>query len=292
MFETTPPFKSILNAKLERGAYRGRLAPTPSGYLHAGHARTFGIAHSRARDARGTLVLRIEDVDKLRCKELYVKAAVEDLRWAGLTWDEGPDVGGEHGPYFQSKRSKLYLEALKYLISKDLVYPCFKSRSQVRAASALAEPWEVAGLEPEVLYPAAFRPDLPCAAAPETALKNPQHFNWRFKAQDGANVEFDDLNYGAQSFEAGKHFGDFLVWRKEGCASYELAVVADDIAMGISEVVRGADLLLSTARQVLIYKAFNAELPAFFHCPLILGADGKKLSKSAHRVNRGDFFKE
>lgn len=253
--------------------YRGRIAPTPSGFLHLGHARTFRIACERARLFGGKIVLRIEDIDSQRTRQIYKDQIIPDLKKAGITWDEGDDIGGDFGPYTQSNRLNFYKEAFFKLLKKNLIYPSFESRAQIRALSKA--PCAKSGdFEPEAIFPLSLRPksfEMP---------QNPLLCNWRFKVPQDRVVEFEDKLAGHQRFVGQVDFGDFLVWRKSGEPSYELAVVADDIAMQISEVVRGRDLLLSTARQILLYEAFEAEIPYFAHCPLLLDASQKKLSKS------------
>lgn len=255
------------------GSYRGRLAPTPTGLLHVGHARTFALAARRAKDAGGTLILRIEDLDAARCRPEFTQAALEDLRWLGLSWQEGPDVGGSYGPYFQSQRAASFSETWRKLHATGSIYPCDKSRKDVERA--LSAPHAEDDAEP--IFPAELRP--PDGHGTEATA--PGASNWRFRVPDGEKVTFVDALQGPQSFVAGKDFGDFLVWRKDGMPAYELAVLSDDHAMGITEVVRGADLLLSTARQLLVYRALGWPSPAFAHAPLINDAQGRRLAKRA-----------
>ncbi len=256
--------------------YRGRLAPTPTGRLHLGHARTFWLAQARARAAGSgaKLVLRMEDLDPARCQPEFAAAAIEDLRWLGLQWDEGPDVGGPFAPYAQSQRREVYLDAWRRLRDGGFIYPCTRSRADVQRA---AQAPHAEDEEAEPVYPLEWRPSrgtgreipVPCAAKA----------NWRFRVPDGEGVEFGDALQGPQRFTAGKDFGDFLIWRRDDVPAYELAVVADDHAMQISEVVRGADLLRSTARQILIYRALGWTPPAWAHAPLLLDDSGKRLAK-------------
>lgn len=258
--------------------YRGRIAPTPSGFLHLGHARTFATACERARLFGGKIVLRIEDIDSQRTRQIYKDQIIPDLKKAGITWDEGDDIGGDFGPYTQSKRLNFYKEAFFKLLEKNLVYPSLESRAQIKALSKAPCEKQPSGksddFEKEAIFPLSLRPktfEMP---------QNPLLCNWRFKVPQGRVVEFEDKFAGHRRFVGQIDFGDFLVWRKSGEPSYELAVVADDIAMQISEVVRGRDLLLSTARQILLYETFSAKIPDFAHCPLLLDASQKKLSKS------------
>lgn len=254
-------------------AYRGRLAPTPTGFLHVGHARTFALAAQRARAAGGALILRIEDLDASRCRAEFVQAALDDLAWLGIHWQEGPDVGGPFAPYVQSQRGSTYLGAWERLKQAGVIYPCAHSRSDV--AHALAAPHAEDDAEP------IFPPSLRSPTGTGKDVQNPGPINWRFRVTDGEAVTFEDGLQGRQVFVAGRDFGDFLVWRRDGFPSYELAVVADDIAMDITEVVRGADLLLSTARQILLYRALQETTPSWMHVPLVFGMDGKRLAKRA-----------
>lgn len=250
--------------------YRGRLAPSPTGLLHLGHARTFWIAAQRAAQQLGTLVLRNEDLDPQRCRAEFVAAMYEDLRWLGIRWSEGPDCGGPCAPYSQGQRREFYLEAWRQLRAADAIYPCTCSRQDV--AQAAAAPNNEGDDEP--IYPGTCR-----QRARRLDLSTPSGVNWRFRVPDGEEVAFSDQHFGSQRYFAGRHFGDFLVWRRDDVPAYQLAVVVDDAAMGITEVVRGADLLRSTARQILIYRALKLELPQFYHCDLVRDASGVRLAK-------------
>ena len=256
--------------------YRGRLAPSPTGYLHLGHARTFWTAQLRATARQGALVLRNEDLDRARCKPEFVTAMYEDLRWFGFRWQEGPDCGGALGPYSQSERLAWYEAALEKLCAGGFIYPCACSRQDV--LRALTAPH--AG-EEEPTYPGTCRPK----STPLTPALSPLEMNsrpatnWRFRVPDGEIISFVDGCCGPQSFEAGRDFGDFIVWRQDGFPSYQLAVAVDDSAMGITEVVRGADLVKSTARQLLLYRALGLKPPEFYHCPLVTDEAGVRLAK-------------
>ena len=255
--------------------YRGRLAPSPTGYLHVGHARTFWTAWRRARARQGTLVLRDEDLDPDRSRPEFAAAMIEDLRWLGLDWQEGPDCGGPYAPYVQSLRRPLYRAAFERLRERALVYPCTCSRQDV--LRALGAPHSG---EEEPVYPGTCRPpDVRSGECESGRRPNSPRINWRFRVRDGQEVHFVDEARGPQCFEAGKDFGDFVVWRHDDVPSYQLAVVVDDAAMRITEVVRGGDLLLSTARQLLLYRALELEPPAFYHCPLVTDAAGARLAK-------------
>jgi glutamyl-tRNA synthetase len=247
--------------------YRGRLAPSPTGFLHLGHARTFWAAQERARASGGTLILRNEDLDHARCKPEFVAAMFEDLRWFGLEWDEGPDVGGEFTPYSQSERMNLYRAALEKLCAGNLVYPCTCSRKDIQQAIAAPH-----AEDDEPIYSGKCRSN-------RLSEIGKQKFSWRFRVPDGETISFLDENFGEQKFVAGKDFGDFVVWRGDDVPAYQLACVVDDAVMKITEVVRGADLLVSTARQFLLYHALGWNPPRFFHCELIRNENGKRLAK-------------
>ena len=249
---------------------RGRLAPTPTGLLHVGHARTY--ARAAARGAGRGLVLRIEDLDSPRCREEWVSSCVRDLRWLGLDWSEGPDRGGPHGPYRQSKRTSLYLDIWRQLARAGAIYPSPHSRRDVEEA-ALA-PQQSLPPEAESIFPPSLRPP-----AGRSSVSEPGSVAWRFRVPDGRTLEFRDGEAGLVRRTAGEDFGDFVVWRRDQLAAYELAVVADDHAMEIEEVVRGEDLLTSTARQLLLYEALGWQPPAFCHLPLVRDPAGIRLAK-------------
>jgi glutamyl/glutaminyl-tRNA synthetase len=267
-------------------SYRGRLAPSPTGHLHLGHARTFWTAYARARDAGGVLVLRDEDLDPARSRPEFAAAMLEDLRWLGLDWQEGPDVGGPYAPYTQSERRTLYLDAWARLVASGHVYPCSCSRKDIARAAEAPHEAPTAGAsaadvvraaaDDEPHYPGTCRPR---AGHKPRAAESPLGLNWRFRVPDGEEVVFEDLNRGRQSFVAGRDFGDFVVWRRDDVPAYQLAVVVDDALMRITEVVRGADLLKSTARQMLLQRALDFPTPAYFHCDLVTDERGERLAK-------------
>lgn len=250
--------------------YRGRIAPSPTGYLHLGHARTFWVANHRARAAGGKLVFRNEDLDRQRCKPEFVAAMYDDLRWLGLDWDEGPDVGGPFSPYSQSQRRDVYLGCWRILRDRGFIYPCSCSRKDMERA--LQAPHED---DDEIPYPGTCRSQIDAAKSWDV----PAGISWRFKMPDGAKISFTDLNFGLQQFIAGEDFSDFLIWRRDDVPAYQLAVVADDAAMQITEVVRGADLLKSTARQLLLIRALEFAVPQYFHCPLVRDEHNVRLAK-------------
>lgn len=240
--------------------YRGRLAPSPTGGLHLGIARTSLCAWLRARQSRGSLVLRIEDIDTPRVVPGSAASIMDDLRYLGLDWDEGPDCGGPFGPYMQSQCTQRYLDALAQLRARGLAYPCTCSRKEIAGLASAPH----GDLGP--LYPGTCRSGARPNARPPAL---------RFK-HDGPAPGFTDLLAGPYPDPV---VDDFVLQRGDGMFSYQLAVVVDDIAMQISEVVRGDDLLSSTPRQLALYRALGAEPPAFLHVPLLLGPDGRRLSK-------------
>ncbi len=247
--------------------YRGRLAPSPTGLLHLGHARTFWVAQQRAKENEGTLILRNEDLDSTRFKMEFVPAMIEDLRWFGFEWQEGPNCGGPFAPYNQSERMHFYHAALEKLRIGGFIYPCTCTRKDIRLAASAPH-----SENDEPIYPGT------CRQNRQSATGN-RKFSWRFRVPDGETVAFNDGNRGAQVFVADRDFGDFVVWRHDGVPAYQLACAVDDAAMEITEVVRGEDLLISTARQILLYRALGLEPPAFFHCELMKDDSGVRLAK-------------
>jgi glutamyl-tRNA synthetase len=246
--------------------------------LHLGHARTFWIAQERAKSRHGALILRNDDLDQARCRPEFVSAILEDLRWFGFDWTEGPYCGGPFGPYQQSSRYLFYRSAFELLRAGNYIYPCTCSRKDILASSRAPH----AADDEEPIYPGTCRwrlasSEAPASSPPATST-NPR-ISWRFRVPDGEIVAFLDARLGPQQFVAGRDFGDFVVWRHDDVPAYQLACAVDDAAMGITEVVRGADLLLSTARQLLLYRALGLVPPAFYHCKLVLDESGKRLAK-------------
>jgi glutamyl/glutaminyl-tRNA synthetase len=264
-----PPPLPTLNSQLSTLSsplpipYLGRLAPSPTGHLHLGHARTFWIAAERARAAGGKLLLRNDDLDAIRFRLDFVAAMLEDLRWLGFTWEE-PIIA-------QSQRLPLYRTALARLHAAGAIFPCTRTRRDV--LEAIGAPHE-GGENDEPVYPPQFRPP---ADAPLPPLD--LSVNWRLRVPDGETLTFNDAALGPQSATTGRDFGDFLVWRKDGVPSYQLACAVDDADLHITEVVRGADLIKSTFRQLLIFRALGAPAPQFYHAPLMLDEAGVRLAK-------------
>ena len=241
------------------------------------------MAQQRARARNGSLILRNEDLDLDRCKPEFIQAMSDDLHWFGFEWNEGPDLGGPFAPYHQSGRISIYRETLAKLIALGAVYPCTCSRKDIQ--SAITAPHAA---DDEAIYPGTCRGKQSCKlqvegcklAEPATSNLQPAtQFSWRFRVPDGEAISFVDGNLGPQQFIAGRDFGDFVVWRHDDLPAYQLACVTDDAAMAITEVVRGADLLVSTARQLLLYRALGLTAPAFFHCPLMTDENGMRLAK-------------
>jgi glutamyl-tRNA synthetase len=239
----------------------GRLAPSPTGAQHIGNARTYLIAWLAARRRGGRVVLRIEDIDSPRIKPGAAEGALEDLRWLGLDWDEGPS--------FQAERLPVYESALQVLQSKELVYPCTCSRSDVeRAASAPHAEHE----GPAYPGTCAYR------TAADAANLGDRPFAWRFRVKPEA-VEYMDGFRGRTEIRLREIGGDFVVWKSEGTPAYQLAVVVDDAAQQVTEVIRGDDLVTSTPRQLLLYEALGLTSPRFIHVPLVVGSDERRLAK-------------
>jgi glutamyl/glutaminyl-tRNA synthetase len=245
-------------------AYIGRLAPSPTGLLHLGHAATFWTAYQQTCSVTGTLLLPVEDLDTQRSKPHFTDAILEDLAWLGISW-QSPIL-------YQSQRLPLYREALDQLLITGHIYPCHCSRKDL--AGMMHAPHEDTDDEP--VYPGICRPALD---AQQREAPFQPNINYRFRVFDEAAIRFEDKNLGLQSFRAGADFGDFLVWRKDGLPSYQLACVVDDADTNITDVVRGRDLLKSTARQILLQRALNLPKPAYFHIHLLTDEHGIRLAK-------------
>ena len=246
-------------------SYIGRLAPSPTGHLHLGHARTFWIAAERARQAGGKLLLRNDDIDAIRFKFDYVATMIEDLRWLGFAWEEPMISQSDHMPSYRAALEKLH--------TAGLIYPCAQSRRDV--AEAITAPHE-GGEHDEPVFPSQLRPPID---SPVPELGTDISINWRFRVPDEEELTFIDGSAGKQTAVVGRDFGDFVVWRKDNIPSYQLTCVVDEISMGITEVVRGADLIRSTFRQLLLFHALNHTPPDFYHCPLMLDDQGERLAK-------------
>ena len=237
-----------------------RLAPSPTGALHLGNARTFLVNWAIARQRGWRVVLRIEDLDTPRVKGGAIEQTIDTLAWLGLDWDEGPTI--------QSEDLSAYAGAMRTLAARGLVYPCELTRAQIeRAVSAPNEG------DAETPFPRSLRPRISSRAFEDTGS------NWRLVVEPG-EVGFVDAFVGARAFDPSREIGDFVVWTKRRCPSYQLAVVVDDAAQGITQVVRGDDLLPSTARQLTLWRALGlGREPTYTHLPLVRGADGRRLAK-------------
>ena len=238
--------------------------------MHIGHACTFWTAYQRTLQHGGTLVFRNEDLDPQRSKPNYATAMLEDLRWLGIRWKEGPDLGGPCAPYEQSRRREFYLDTWRRLRDGRFIYPCTCSRKDLALSAAAPNEGD-----DEPLYPGRCREKV----AEAMRYESPAGVNWRFRVPDGEAIGFDDLHQGLQHYTTGRDFGDFVVWRRDDVPAYQLAVVTDDAAMQITEVVRGADLLKSTARQLLLIRALGLPEPAYYHCDLLRDEAGVRLAK-------------
>jgi glutamyl-tRNA synthetase len=243
---------------------RTRLAPSPTGALHVGNARTFLLTWLHARAAGGSVVLRIDDLDGPRVKAGREKDAIEDLRWLGLDWDAGEPI------FRQSERKAVYDAACERLREAGLAYPCVCTRSEVESAASAPH-----GPEGPP-YPGTCRGRFADARAARAATGRESAL--RFVARPGP-VAFEDLFAGPQGFETSVETGDFVIRKSNGTAAYQLATVLDDAASGVDLVIRGEDLLSSTARQILLQEALNLPRPSYLHLPLVVGPDGLRLAK-------------
>jgi glutamyl-tRNA synthetase len=250
---------------------RGRFAPSPTGELHLGHARTALAAWLSTRAAGGRFIVRVEDLDGPRVVPGAEARILADLAWLGLDWDEGPDIGGAHAPYRQSQRLERFESAIQGLIRQGRAFPCFCSRAEVaRAAQAPHGP-----SDDGPRYPGSCRALTPDEVAHKLKSRRP---SIRLRVEPGI-IEWIDGVHGAQREDVSATVGDFVIRRADDVPAYQLAVVVDDAAMQVSEVVRGDDLLTSTARQIALYRALELSPPRFAHVPLVLGPDGARLSK-------------
>ncbi len=262
----TLPISSVENV-------RGRFAPSPTGELHLGNIWTALLAWLQVRQAGGTFVLRVEDLDPDRSRPQLARQQMDDLRWLGLDWDEGPGTGGPHAPYVQRERTTYYAAVLDRLAAHDLIYPCYCTRAEVRAAaSAPHEPEEQGG------YPGTCRHLTPAERQERAARGRRPSLRIRMPGTP-TPIHFDDLCRGPMDEDLASQAADFVLRRADGVHAYQLAVVVDDGMMGITHVVRGADLLSSTARQIWLHRLLGYPPPRFGHVPLLLGSDGHRLSK-------------
>lgn len=248
---------------------KGRFAPTPSGFLHLGNVFCSLLAWLYAKKTGGSITLRIEDLDPQRCSRAKADALARELEWLGLTWDEGAYVSEDSEHYFQSQRSDIYAEYFARLEAQKLVYPCFCSRGELHAAEA---PHASDG---RIIYAGTCRTLSQAEREAKSKLRRPA---WRVRVTDEP-ISFTDAHYGAQSANLSADCGDFILRRSDGVYAYQLAVVIDDALMGITQVVRGADLLSSTHMQLYLYRLLGLTPPEFCHIPLLVDADGRRLAK-------------
>jgi glutamyl-tRNA synthetase len=220
------------------------------------------------------LVFRDEDLDPQRSRRDYALAMLEDLRWLGIEWQEGPDIGGPYAPYEQSARRDFYLAEWRQLVAQGAVYACDCSRRDLAQSTQAPHESAVHDANDEPIYPGTCR-----EKRLERVPDSPAGRNWRFRVPDGEEIRFRDHPLGEVSYTAGRDFGDFVVWRRDDVPSYQLAVVVDDAAMRITEVVRGEDLLRSTARQILLQRALRLPAVEYFHCALMTDEFGQRLAK-------------
>ncbi|MDJ0837490.1 MAG: tRNA glutamyl-Q(34) synthetase GluQRS [Acidobacteriota bacterium] len=263
----TPPFDQLP----EEYGVCGRYAPSPTGPLHLGNARTALIAWLQARLHGGRFIMRTEDLDLPRARKESYGQILDNLHWLGLDWDEGPRLGGAHGPYLQSQRHSLYQKALNLLIDRDLAFACYCSRKDIIAASGA--PHRRGRTH---LYPGTCRDNH--RERPGTNPKTGRPPAWRLRAPN-RDIALVDRIAGPFSQNLAEDVGDFVLQRTDGLFGYQLAVVVDDILMGMTDVVRGADLLDSTPRQVYLYELFGFPAPRFWHVPLLLDEEGKRMAK-------------
>jgi glutamyl-tRNA synthetase len=258
--------------RLAAGSARGRYAPSPTGPLHLGNIRTALLAWLQARLANGEFILRMEDLDQPRVVPGSAEQIMADLRWLGLDWDEGPDIGGPVGPYDQATRDDFYTEALHRLKLDEKLFPCFCSRKDIaRAASAPHRE------DPRGIYPGTCRATR-VEHIERLKKRTGREPAWRYRVHDTA-IEFDDQVAGHVIQALNVEAGDFVVRRADALFAYQLAVVVDDALMGITDVVRGLDLLDSTPRQIELFRALRFPVPRFWHVPLLHDAAGTRLSK-------------
>lgn len=271
--------------EIQQKKIKGRLAPSPTGALHLGNIRSFMVTWLLARSSGGELVMRIEDLDHPKNKPGAVEGMIDDLRWLGFDWDEGYGCSGNDAEYIQSRRVDLYAEALEKLKVQNLVYPCICSRRDVEAGLSAPHSDEC------LYYSGTCRDRFPDFASAQATLPNGRIPAWRFRVPAGEEISFNDGFHGDYSQIPSDVSGDFVLARHAQGAGYMLAVVVDDDAMGINQIVRGDDLLSATPRQMLIYRALGLKQSEYVHLPLVVGPDGRRLAKR-HGDTRVAGFRE
>lgn len=252
-------------------AWVTRFAPSPTGLLHLGNARTALLSYLAARKVGGRFILRIEDTDEARSTDAFMHSLFEDLKWLGLEWDEGPDVGGPHAPYRQQHRREVYDQWLAKLDAANLTYKCFCTPAELNIARKRQL---AAGKPPR--YPGTCRSLTPEQVAERNARG--QAAALRFKVPSGSVVEFDDIVHGAQRFNS-DDIGDFIIQRTDGSTAFFFSNAVDDALMGVTLVLRGDDHMTNTPRQILILRALELPIPRYAHVALLMGMDGAPLSK-------------
>ena len=262
---------------MENKEIRGRFAPSPSGRMHLGNVWAMLVAWLSVRKQGGTMILRMEDLDISRSKQVFADQIIEDLKWLGLTYEEGPDCGGAFAPYIQDQRRQYYENAMQQVREQGLLYPCYCSRKDLAAVRAPHRGENIG------VYPGFCRGLTVDEQKIRAEKKKPAT---RFLMPDKEDC-FQDLNYGLQCSDLKREVGDFILRRADGIHAYQLAVVVDDALMGVTEVVRGADLLSSTHRQRILYEALGYEPPVFGHVPLLVGRDGRRMSKRFQSLDLG-----
>lgn len=262
----------LASSRASSAGRRGRYAPSPTGELHLGNVRTALVAWLHARLTGATFIMRIEDLDEPRAQPGGAQQMMEDLAWLGLDWDEGPDVGGPCGPYVQSERKAIYEAALAHLHEQGQTFECYCSRKDIQEASSAPH-----GATP--IYPGTCR-DYTDDERDALAAHKQRSPSWRLKAP-ARTFSLEDQVYGPYAQRLDQDVGDFMIKRVDGFFAYQLAVVVDDLLMGVTDVVRGQDLLDSTPRQLLLFELLGAPCPpTFWHVPLMLDEQsGQKLSK-------------
>jgi glutamyl-tRNA synthetase len=251
----------------------GRLAPSPTGALHLGNARTFLLGWLSIRQRGGRLILRMEDLDHPKVKRGAAREALDDLRWLGLDWDEGPDIGGPNAPYTQSERAGIYADALERLKAMGLVSPCTCSRKDVEAAQSAPH-----ASDASPRYPGTCRGKYASFAEAAATLPDGRIPAWRFHVADQP-ISFTDAFHGSITLNVHEQDGDFVLARHPQGAGYMLAAVLDDATMGVTEVLRADDLLPATPRQILLQHALRLPTPTYCHVPLVVAQDGRRLAK-------------
>lgn len=258
----------------------GRLAPSPTGYLHLGNAWAFLLVWLAARATGGNVVLRMEDIDPDRSRALFADAIINDLHWLGLDWDAGPDVGGPHGPYVQSRCMDYYTVALHSLTARGHTYPCYCTRKELRTLAAAPHVGDAGAPYPNICRH---------LTATERAAKEQagRHAALRLRCPEDLHIAFDDAIQGPQGMNLHACGGDFALRRSDGVIAYQLAVVVDDARMGVTQVVRGDDIRISTPRQILLCRLLDYPVPAYAHLPLLLDHEGERLAKRHASLSLG-----